>query len=294
MEFHHLRYFVAVAEELHFGRAAQRLHITQPALSKQIRSLEAELGLQLFSRTQRRVQLTRAGLVFLEQARQLLHQADAALQLARRTARGETGQLSLGFTASALQSVLPRIVRVFRERYPAVELSMTELCTEDQVEALLGHRVDVAFLHPPMRSPAVQLQPLGEENFVAVFAEDHPLLACGRISLRALADEAFIIHPRQEGPVLYDQFFELCARMGFRPKVVREVTTHQNRIGLVAAGMGITFLPESLQGQAGAGVACRPLADAAARLVLAAAWHQDNTSPILGHFLTVAKAVADL
>lgn len=289
MEFRQLKYFVVVAEELHFGRAAERLHLTQPALSKQIRRLEELLDFRLFHRTKHQVQLTQAGQVFLERARQLLEQAEQAVQLAKRTARGEMGQLAIGFTTSALHSVLPEMTQRFRERYPSVELTMIELCTEAQVEALLKGEVDVGFLHPPIRHKLIQLHPLLAEEFVAVLPKNHPLQECARIPVMALARESFILHPREQGPVLYDQFFSLCQQLGFQPHVVQEHGMHQTRVGLVAAGIGVTFVPESVQPLVPPSVVCRPIEGSNLKLELAAGWRKDDSSPVLREFLKVVK-----
>lgn len=292
MEFRHLRYFVAVAEELHFGRAAERLQMTQPALSKQIAALEKELDIQLFSRTKRSVQLTVSGHVFLDQAKQLLAQAEAAVQLTRRADRGEVGQLTVGFTATATYTVLPRLVQSFRDRYPDVQISMVELSTEAQVAALNQRQIDLAFLHPPIDKRGLALHPILEEPFMVVLPKHHPLLNQKRLSLPLLANERFILHSRQEGPVLYDGFIRLCQQAGFRPTIAQEVGSHQTRICLVAAGMGITFVPESVQLLVQGEVACRELTDSAIKLQFAAAWRQDCTVPTLRKFLRILQTLA--
>ncbi len=210
MELRHLRYFAIVAEELHFGRAAERLFMTQPALSKQIHSLESELGVLLFARTKRTVQLTPAGQVFLEQAQQILQHTDRAVQLTRRAARGEIGKLRIGFTTTATQTVLPAFLREFRDRYPHVELTMQELCTEAQVQALHQRQIDLAFLHPPIDRRELKLYSIWAEPFVVVLPKYHHLACQDRVRLKDLAQELFILHPRQEGPTLYRQFHELC------------------------------------------------------------------------------------
>jgi DNA-binding transcriptional LysR family regulator len=289
MELRHLRYFVVVAEELHFGRAAERLGLTQPALSKQIRCLEQELDFPLFHRTKRWVKLTRAGHVFLEQSRQLLEQADYASQLARRTARGELGQLAIAFKTSALHSFLPDVVQAFRERHQDVDLSMNELCTEAQVEALHKGQLDLGFLHPPIRQKSLTLKPMLKEAFVVVLPKQHPLLLYDLIPVKVLAQESFIIPPRGEEPVLYDQFFELCQRIGFQPTVVQETCHYQTRIGLVAAGMGVTFVPESVQHFTPPGAVCRAIEGPNLTLELVAAWRKDSTSPVLRAFLQVME-----
>lgn len=175
MELHSLRYFVAVAEELHFGRAAARLHITQPALSRQIHKLEAELEIELLRRTKRTVELTEAGVAFLVEVRKALQQVEAAIYVARRAARGEIGSLRIAFTPSAMHTVLPEILKQFRDRYPHVKLEMTELCTLDQVNALRTETIDVGLLDPPIEAPFLKLYPLQGERLVVALLQTHPL-----------------------------------------------------------------------------------------------------------------------
>lgn len=289
MEFRQLRYFVTVAGTLHFGRAADRLQITQPALSKQIAQLEKEIGTPLLARTKRTVQLTSAGQVFLTQARQLLSQAATAVDLTRRTARGEEGQLAIGFTATATHTVLPQLVRDFRQRYPQVDLTLRELCTEAQVTALNQGQLDLAFLHPPIDARSLELYPILTEPFVAVLPPQHPLLQQTEIAIADLAQESLIIHPRPEGPILYDGLIQLCQQVGFQPRIAHESMSLQTRVCLAAAGLGITFVPVSLQPLIGAEGVCRPLANCPIQLELAAAWRQQATLPTLAAFLAIVK-----
>lgn len=286
MELRHLRYFVTVAEELHFGRAAERLQMTQPALSKQIAGLEKELNVQLFARTKRTVQLTLAGQVLFEQAKDLLSQVDEIIQLVKRTASGEEGTLTIGFTATAASTVLPALVRRFRARCPKVELTLLELCTEAQVKSLNKRQIDLAFLHPPIDERGLNLHPILEEDFLAVLPKQHSLLKYNRIPFAAFSGESFIIHPRHEGPVLYDKFIQLCLQSGFQPRIVKETSSLQPRVCLVASGMGITFVPET-QALVGTDVICRRLADCPIKLQCAAAWRQDSTAPTLREFLAI-------
>lgn len=287
MELHDLHYFVAVAENLHFGRAAEQLHLTQPALSRQIRALENELEVQLFYRTKRKVELTIAGQTFLEEARQILRHAERAVLTTRKVARGEMGELKLSFTASALRSVVPQILRVFRDRYPEVRLTLTEQCTCDQVEALLARQIDVGFLHPPVDETLLVTIPLRTDVCAIALPEDHPLVRKKLLNLSDLAHEPFLLHPRQEGPNFYDRILRLCQEAGFRPNVVQEVTANQTRIGLVAAGMGITFIPETLQDIGDPTVIYRYLQGPAPTLPLAIARRCDDTSPVVQHFCKV-------
>lgn len=277
------RYFVTVAEELHFGQAADRLQITQPALSKQITVLEQALAVQLLFRTKR----THAGQVFLGQARQLLAQMEAAIQLTQRTARGEVGNLAIGFTATTTHTVLLHFLRDFRQQYPQVNITMRELVTEAQVTALNQGAIDLAFLHPPVDPQGLQLHSILEDSFVAVLPAQHPLLQHSSIPVEAFANEPLIIHPRSEGPVLYDAFLQICQAAGFQPNLVQESISLQTRVCLVAAGMGITFTSEHSQPLVGKDVVCKPLADCPLRLKFAAAWRQDATNPALREALKI-------
>jgi DNA-binding transcriptional LysR family regulator len=285
MEFRQLRYFVTVAQELHFAKAAELLDITQPALSKQIRVLETELGIQLFTRTKRTVKLTKAGEVFLSEARQLLQQAEQAIALAQRTALGEVGRLTIGFTTTATYTVLPELIGCFRVRYPQVEVEMLELCTEAQVTALNRNEIDLGFLHPPIDSRGLDLYPILAEEFVSVLPKQHHLASKRLLSLKDLAQESFILHPRSEGPFLYDGFLKLCDLAGFQPQIVKEVNTHQTRICLVAAGMGITFIPAGLQPLVSQDLVCLPTENLGIKLEFAAAWRSVVTAPVLQEFI---------
>ncbi|MEM8810594.1 MAG: LysR family substrate-binding domain-containing protein, partial [Cyanobacteria bacterium P01_G01_bin.38] len=204
-----------------------------------------------------------------------------------RVARGEVGCLRIGFTPSSMHTVLPEILKQFRDRYPNVKLAMSEICTLDQVNGLRTETIDVGFLHPPIESSLLALYPLqGERLLVAL---PHALSEQKQLPLKALATEPFILHPRYEGPVLYDQILMLCREAGFEPNIVYEEVKHQTRIGLVAAGMGITFVPESLQKAGLAGVSYCPLIGEAPELQLAVAWQQENLSPVIQGFLQVIR-----
>ncbi|MEM9769469.1 MAG: LysR substrate-binding domain-containing protein [Cyanobacteria bacterium P01_D01_bin.71] len=289
MKLHSFQYFVAVAEELHFGRAAARLQITQPALSRQIHRLESELGIELLRRTKRTVELTEAGTAFLGEIRKALQQVDAAVQTAQRVARGEVGSLRIGFTASSMHTVLPEILRCFRDRYPDVTLAMTEICTLDQVNRLQADKIDVGFLHPPVDASFLAMHTLPGERLLAVLPHNHALATQTQLPLESLATESFILHPRHEGPVLYDQFLHLCRKAGFEPQIVYEDPQYQTRLGLVVAGMGVTFVPESLQQSNLIGATYHALKGESLELQLAVAWRQHQISPVVQRFLNIVE-----
>ena len=293
MEFRQLRYFVAVAEELNFGRAAKRLYISQQALSKQILNLEDELEIQLFYRSKHQVKLTEAGAVFLQESRQLLDRVQKAVQLSKRAARGEIGQIKLSFVASALHSILPNILSIFRESYPDVEIIMNENSTHDQVQALLKNESDLGFLYLPIEDKSFNTQPILEESLAVVLPKEHPLSTLEKLPLKALENESFILHPRYEGPVLYDRLISLCESAGFVPKVVQEVPASKTRIGLVAAGLGISFVFANLQNLINSEVVYKQLNEVEIALQLAVVWRKDNTSPVLQEFLKVVDKIID-
>lgn len=266
--------------------SAEKLHITQPALSKQIQALEKDLEVQLFKRTKQQVQLTVAGKVFLPQVQLLLLQAQQAVELAKRAARGEVGRLTIGFTLSAREIVLPEILRLFRSNFPDVELVMRGICTEEQVKALHKHEIDIAFLHPPIKKKGLNIYPLLEENFLLVLPQGHPLETYEQVPVEALNSECFIMHPPEKGMVLYEEFFTICEQLGFKPRVM-ESTSYESRMALVASGIGVTFIPASMESFVGSGVVCRKLKGVTPKLQLAAAWRQEELCPVLVEFIQI-------
>ncbi len=292
MELRHLRYFVTVAEELHFGRAAQRLQIAQPPLSQQIRQLEEELGVQLFHRTKRSVQLTEAGQLFLEEACQILTRAEQAIQIVQRADRGETGRLTLGFVGSATYSVLPGVLKVFRRRFPEVLLSLHEMTTTQQVQALHEDRIHLGFVRPPIYEQELMIESILKEPFVAVLPEFHRLANETQISLRSLANDPFILFPRYLGSGFYDQIVNMCQQVGFQPQVAQEAIQMQTIISLVAAELGVALVPASVQNLQRVGVVYKALAESTSQVELAMVWRPDKISSVLQKFLEVTRQVA--
>jgi DNA-binding transcriptional LysR family regulator len=293
MELRHLRYFVAVAEELHFGRAAERLRIAQQPLSRQIRDLEEELQVQLFHRTKRTIRLTEAGTVFLADARKVLNQTEQAVQTVQLVSQGDTGRLVVGFTGSALNTVVPQVVRQFKQRYPRVELCLERLSTNEQVKALLLEQIQIGFLHPPIAEQSLILQSIYREALIAVLPEIHPLAkaAPDPISIRELADESFLLFPRPSGPALYDQIISFCQQSGFSPHIVQEVVSQQTILGLVAVGIGVSLIHTSARRLKLDGVVARPLIEPTPQLELAVAWHPDVTNPAAARFLELVGEI---
>ncbi len=293
MELRHLRYFAAVAEELHFGRAARKLHISQPPLSMQIRALEAELGVKLLNRTRRHVSLTRAGAAFLLDAQQILERSEQAVLTARRAERGEIGELAVGFISVADYNLLPLVLREFRRQYPLVTLSLKESTTDAQIADLLNSRIDVGFLLPPVNENAIESAPVLREPLIVALPERHPLARRrGPIPLAALADAPFIITPRHMAPGLYDDIVSFCHAAGFSPQVAQEAIQMQTVVSLVSAEMGVALIPRSLQNLQRTGVIYKPLKDISPMSEIHLAWRRNDKLPALQLFLQLARDIA--
>ena len=296
MELRHLRYFVAVAEEGHITRAAERLGIQQPPLSQQIQALERELETQLFRRKPRGVELTPAGQALLDEARAILARADEAVAAVKRTARGEAGRIGIGFTSSAsFHPFLPRAIRAFRETHPLVALALEESGTTELVDALRTQSLDVAFVRSPVgESDDLFIRPLLEEAMVAALPSGHPL-STGRdaLPLAALASETFILYRRPVGPGLHDAIIAACDRAGFSPTIGQEAPRMLSTLSLVAAGLGVTVVPASMSRLEAEGVAYRPL-DASAPLTapLNLAYRRDEISAAVRRFVGLVQRSA--
>ncbi|MGO9122675.1 MAG: LysR family transcriptional regulator [Desulfomonilaceae bacterium] len=292
MELRHLRYFVAVAEELHFGRAANRVGIAQPPLSKQIRQLEDEIGVKLFKRTKRSVSLTHAGETFLKEAHQALELSERAVRSARRADRGEIGRLVVSFVGSATYSFLPSALRSFRTRFPHVELFLRELTTYQQLDGLHRKAVDAGVVRPPIKDDALFIETLLQEPFIVALPGGHALASRTSIPLQMLAPEGFVMFSRQQGTTFHDQVVSLCHQAGFSPNVVQEAVQIPTVLGLVSAGMGITLVPASIRKLQFAGVLYRDLAQVDRITELAMAYRRDDESPVLSAFLNVTRELA--
>jgi len=271
MDLRRLRYFAAVAEELHFTRAAERLHIAQPPLSAQIRALEEELGTALFVRDRRGVALTQAGRALQAHAQALLERAEEAANAARRAGAGMTGRLALAYTASAMFTErLPAAIRRFRSAHPDIELSLHEMPSVDQLEALHARSLDVGILRrPDMRTPpGVAVEPWYSTPLIAAVPEEHPLARRRTLAIADLRAEPFVTYPRDAGIGLYWPILQLCARAGFRPRVAREAREPSVMIGLVSAGIGIAIVPADTRCIRLPGVVYQPLRDDGAESTL--------------------------
>lgn len=289
-----LKCFVVLAEELHFGRAADRLHISQPPLSLKIRALEAELGLQLFQRSSRRVELTHSGHILLTEARRVLSDAEQLVRLAGALALGEAGTLAIGFNALLAYRLMPQLVSDFSERYPQVKVTLHEMVSTEQVAALLAHQIDVGLLRPPL-PPGFRSLSLGSEEMVVFLPAKHPLASQETVSLTALAGEPMLMFSHDESSYLHNLTMEMCTEAGFAP-VVRQETRHIHAIvALVGTGMGVALLPASAGFIHMDGIAIRRLkkTDAVVRrahTVLATL--QTNANPAVQHFWSFVQEAA--
>ena len=292
MELRHLRYFAAVAEELHFGRAAEKLSIAQPPLSQQIRRLEDELGLRLFERTRRKVALTHAGQEFLKEAHRTLAQAEHAVRVARRADKGEVGQLAIGFVDSALYRALPLVLRIFHERFPEVELALLELGATDQFGLLREGRLHAGFVRTSADDPRIRQEIIFRELLMAALPRSHPLAERERICLRELAHDPFVIFFRTRGAGFYDQIVALCHRAGFSPRVAQEASGMQTVVSLVAARIGVALVPASITKMRMEGVVYKSIYKPQALTAMTLAWRRDDPSPVLHAFVEVVREFA--
>jgi DNA-binding transcriptional LysR family regulator len=284
MELRQLAYFVAVAEELHFRRAAARLHMSQPPLSLQIRRLEEELGCPLLRRDRRSVELTPAGRAFLEDARSVLAEVAAAAEHARKVHAGQTGLLRVSFVGSALLAVVPGMVHRFRMKRPEVELQLSERPSQDQIRALGAGELDIGLMPLPVEGGALDVRVLARERTIAALPAGHALASYKRVPLRRLADEPQILFPRSQAPGLHDRLLSAMSRTGASPWVAQYASETQTIIALVAAGVGVALVQASVQRLALPGVVYRPVA-AAPVVELAAIVRLGEQDPLVEAFL---------
>jgi DNA-binding transcriptional LysR family regulator len=285
MELRHLRSFVAVAEELHFGRAAERLHIAQSPLSQQIQRLERQVGAMLFERNRRKVELTDAGNAMLTHAREALAQADLAETAARAAAAGRAGTLRIGFLGSAALAILPRIVPPWRASAPDATLELVEGSSGEHIRALHDQRLDVAFVRPPTATAGLIVHPVWQEQVVAVLPASSDLSRRDPLRLSDLAGEPFVLFPRNSAPDFHDELTRACGRAGFTPAVAFECTAMPTVVGLVAAGLGVSLVPRSISSIGIAGVVYRELADVRPVARIAMVLSATNDRPVVRHFI---------
>ncbi|MEU8102647.1 LysR substrate-binding domain-containing protein [Nonomuraea muscovyensis] len=292
---HQLHAFAVLAEELHFGRAAERLGIAQPPLSQQIGRLERRVGHPLFERGRRgpggRVALTPAGRELLPAARRALEEVAAGLDAARRTGSGQAGRLRIGFAASLALTVLPRIVRAYGDRHPGVELEIREMTGAPQLAALREDAIDLGLLREPPDDADLVAEPVLTEPFVAVLPAGHPLAARRVVPVAALAGEPFVLLPRAAGPAFHDRIVAVCRAAGFEPRVAQRAVEWQTVSALVEAGLGVSLAPAGIRRVRLAGVAYRRVTPGTARTTVALCHRRDDRSPLVAGFLEAARGL---
>lgn len=294
MELRHLRYFLAVAEELNFTRAARRLHIAQPPLTQQIKALEAELGVTLIDRSAYRIRLTHAGRTFAAEVTRILGDVRNAVLIAKRAARTAVGQVRVGFTESAsFNPLVTATFRTFRSAFPDIEVSLEERQSTELAIALREGRIDAAFVRPPLKtSEGLTLQLLQEEEMVAAVPNSHALARRKSIELRELEGEAFILYPRAVRPGLADEVVSACERAGFIPRVEQYAPQLAATLNLVAASLGVSVVPRSMQGLQPSALAYIALRGRPVRAQLSLAHRTEETSPAVLKFIELTREAA--
>jgi DNA-binding transcriptional LysR family regulator len=291
IEIRHLRYFIAVAEELHFGRAAMRLHIAQPPLSQQIRRLEEMLGHALFLRTSREVRLTAAGEELLERARHTLQKIDADVSAVKKIGRGEAGSLTVGFIGSGMLTALPRMLGKYRRQYPQVDLQLREFYTTKLVESLLDGTVDVGFLRDAGEIEGLRVETLLAEPFVVVLPRKHPLAKQKTVAVKSLQQEPFVLFARAYGRVAWQKTMDVCEAHGFTPRVVQEAPQWLTIMSLVGAGLGVTIAPACVRKLTVPDTVCRKLRGQSQLTNLELACRVNEVRPIAREFSEMARLV---
>jgi DNA-binding transcriptional LysR family regulator len=297
MELRHLRYFVAVGEEQHYGRAAQRLRVAQPALSRQIQDLEGEVGFKLFERLPRGVKLNAAGKLFLEDARRILKEVNEATARAARVARGQSGTLRVGFTENASwRGVVPESFRWFREMQPDAELQLQPSPSLVQLEAIRSGRLDAGFVfNMPKADPELDRLPVTMQRIELALPAGHPLTKLKELRLRDLTDAPFVWFPRRESPALYDRLMHACFRGGLKsPRIVQEGLDEATILSLVATGLGVGWVLGTARWRRPESVVIMSVVDLNVPLPLALAWRKDNKSPLLASFVAEVQCFSDV
>jgi DNA-binding transcriptional LysR family regulator len=296
MELRHLRYFVAVGEEQHYRRAAERLRVAQPALSRQIQMLEEEIGFKLFERLPRGVKITDAGKLLLNDTRRILQEVNEAAQRAGRVARGQSGTLRIGFPESASwHGVVPDSFRQFRERQPNVELQLNPLSSLEQVEAIRSGRLDAGFVYNiPETDRELDQVEVGLHRLVLAAPKGHPLTKLRKLRLRDMVEADFVWFLRRQSPIYYDRLMRECFRNGLKtPRIVQEAVDQATMLSLVSCRLGVAFVSESTRWRCPVGVVLLPVTDLKLRVPFALVWRKDNNSPLLANFAAHVKSLVD-
>lgn len=292
VELRQLRVFLTVASELHFSRAAARLHVSQPALSQQIRTLEKALGAPLFDRTSRATVLTPAGRVLLDAAPRVLFEAERAQARVTQAAEGADGLLVVGSVGTALASIAPRILRTVRARFPDLQMEVSQHDTAAQLVALAEERLDVGLVRAAEPTAAVTVEELVAEPLIVVLPGDHPLARHDTVDPADLAREPFVLWPRPLGATFFDILIGYCREHGFSPRIIAEGADIETQLSLVAAGLGVSLQPSYYANLRPPGVEFRPLSGDVPTVALQVAWRRRERSPAVGHFVDAARECA--
>ncbi len=284
-----MRYFITVAEELNFRRAAERLRMAQPPLSQEIRKLEDELGVQLFHRTKRMVELTDAGKIFLEGAQQTLFQFEKAIKETQLAAEGKIGNVIVGFVDST--EIVIEVLNKFRARFPKIHLTLCEMTTEQQLKALYEKQIHIGFIRSKQNNETLATEVCCEEALRLVLHQDHPLVTLPEIPLQLIRNEPFIMFPRHLGPNFYDLIISYFWDHGVNLNVVQEAIQMQTIVNLVATGMGVSVVPSSVESYKRSGVTYKKIKETTPKVSLYVGWRQDETSTAVDHFLTIVREV---
>ncbi len=297
VELRHLRYFATVARELHFGRAARLLNMSQPPLSVQIRRLEEHLGVQLFVRASHGVELTAAGALLRDEVQGVFDRVDELLLRVRARSMGLTGSLRVGFVTPAAYGPMPDALALFREACPDVELVLREMTTDAQLEELAGGSLDIGFVLPPIQRPELAYEPLLSEPLILAMpgedrtrAERDDFDQAEPVSLRTMRDRPLVIFPRQHAPLLYDSIIALCQRAGYTPSIGQQAIEMQTIVSLVAAGIGIAIVPRSVRRLARHGVRYRRIRERSARIEMGLGWSRSRDSSLIERFRAAVRA----
>lgn len=290
MELRHLRYFIAVAEELHFRRAAERLHISQPPLSEQIASLEDELGVRLLERDRSRsVKLTAAGTAMLIEARKIMQQVEKTAEIVQRVSRGEVGTLSIGLAPAMSYGIVPQVLRQFRSELPGVSMQLSEMLTPEQESAIVSGALDVGFCYGSLQSDVLASECICREMFVLAVPDGHPAVTNAPVDLAEFQRESFIAIARSTSPGLFDRTVRACQSAGFSPKVTQQATQFQTAVGLVCVGMGVSLLPSSMSKLKREGVVYLTLADRTPYVETLIVRRAGNSYPAVERLVAIAK-----
>jgi DNA-binding transcriptional LysR family regulator len=297
MELRQIKYFLAVAEELNFHRAAERVHITQPALSRQISRLEEDMGTVLLLRTNRKVEMTLAGREFFERATRIMADLDRAKLAAQRAVTGQVGVLAVGYIPSAAYIMVPQLLKYFREFFPNVEIDLRSMLSQHQFDALLSQKIDIGLLRPWRRIKGLVMKQIISEPFVVAVPQNHPLAGKQNLPLAAFADDPFIMHARQIPGIslTYDLISRLFEDAGFLPRITLESPEEVHlTLGMVRAGFGLSIVPRSMMLMPMAGIAFISLRDQSRRSEAALAWRGDHDDPRVAQLAEMAAAVLEV